>query len=64
MGPINIVDAVRCLTIGIISAFYFGKTLDLTNQSPASFRADYLRVFDITVEAQGKIFSNPLKRHI
>ncbi|KAL1625468.1 hypothetical protein SLS56_007362 [Neofusicoccum ribis] len=63
-GPINVVDAYRCLTIDIISELLFGKTLDLTGQSPPSFRADYLRIFDIAVEAQPRIYNNPLKRHI
>ncbi|EOD46532.1 putative cytochrome p450 protein [Neofusicoccum parvum UCRNP2] len=32
--------------------------------SPPNFRADYLRIFDIAVEAQPRIYNNPLKRHI
>lgn len=63
-GPINIVDAYRCLTIDIISAFCFSKTLDLTNEAPENFRADYLRIFDTAVGAQTNIYYNTIKRII
>ncbi|OJD31473.1 cytochrome p450 [Diplodia corticola] len=63
-GPINIVDAYRCLTVDIISAYSFGITLDLTNEAPENFKADYLRIFDAALGVQKQIYNNPLKRDI
>ncbi|KAL1632890.1 hypothetical protein SLS58_011283 [Diplodia intermedia] len=63
-APINIVDAYRCLTIDIISAFSFGMTLDLTSQAPESFKADYLRIFDSAAGVQRQIYNNSVKRNI
>ncbi|KKY27769.1 putative cytochrome p450 [Diplodia seriata] len=63
-APINILDAYRCLTIDIISAFSFGMTLDLTSQAPENFKADYLRIFDSAAGVQEQIYNNSVKRNI
>ncbi|KAL4899883.1 hypothetical protein BDW74DRAFT_105802 [Aspergillus multicolor] len=49
-GPLNIYNAVRCMTIDIISDLGFGQSFDLMGQvKETNFEADFLQAFDLVV---------------
>ncbi|CAG8206663.1 unnamed protein product [Penicillium salamii] len=61
-GPINVQDAFRCYTADVVSQVGFGKPLELTSESPSSFKASYFAGFDSALEAPTKLLFSPLLR--
>ena len=45
-GPIVLYDAMRCMTMDIISQFCFGQSANLKEEDPKGFDAQWLRIFD------------------
>ncbi|CAG8022479.1 unnamed protein product [Penicillium salamii] len=61
-GPINVQDVLRCYTGDIVSQISFGKSLELTNENPSSFKSSYFAGFDAALKAPTKLFFGPLLR--
>ncbi|KAF5568406.1 cytochrome P450 monooxygenase [Fusarium phyllophilum] len=45
-GPLDAYDAVRCLTVEVITKFCFGIDVDLIDENQVSFQAGFLDTFD------------------
>ncbi|CAI6027427.1 unnamed protein product [Clonostachys chloroleuca] len=45
-GPLDAYDAVRCLTVEVITKFCFGIDVDLIDENQVSFEANFLDTFD------------------
>ena len=45
-GPVILYDAVRCMTMDIISEFCLGKSANLIDEDPGRFNASWPRIFD------------------
>lgn len=45
-GPIVLYDAMRCMTMDVISQFCFGQSANLKEEDPKGFNAQWLRIFD------------------
>ncbi|KAG5796274.1 hypothetical protein H9Q69_004700 [Fusarium xylarioides] len=45
-GPLDAYDAVRCLTVEVITKFCFGIDVDLIDENQVSFEASFLDTFD------------------
>ena len=45
-GPVVLYDAVRCVTMDIISEFCLGRSPNLVDKDPQGFNAQWLRIFD------------------
>ncbi|KAF4332153.1 cytochrome p450 [Fusarium beomiforme] len=41
-GPINVWPAFRCMTVDIVSEFSFGTCINMINEYPNTFKAEYL----------------------
>ncbi|KAF4306102.1 hypothetical protein GTA08_BOTSDO14154 [Botryosphaeria dothidea] len=49
-GPINFMDATRCMTADIMTQLLFWKPLELTHESEDSFYASFLALLDSSID--------------
>ncbi|KAL0939306.1 cytochrome p450 [Colletotrichum truncatum] len=62
---LNIYNAVRCMTIDIISDLGFGRSFGLTDNAKGSqFEAEFLKVFDIAADSIWDLIYFPLIRTV
>lgn len=55
-GPINFMDATRCMTADIMTQLLFGKPLELTHKSEDSFHASFLALLDSSIDIPQRLY--------